>query len=660
VGAEASSVSKSVAKDPELKAHADALKSAYDNKKTQLERGNISPEGKEALFKDLRTISESLAMVESQHIHKQEAEVLSKPEQVSARAAAETTNELNQLKEILEAVKKDPTTKVVLYGENLRTAEKGTRSSGAESTADYILGKIPTDFTHPDVNKAAKEVIDLVKGDPRLSYVINSDPTKAGQLKQIEDNIKNAVIVEIPINVNNRLLSPPADASFQHEFLTTYRSVIKEFTGDKGNSTESAKLFNHINGALKDPEVPLYAKQQLLKLADTWVNDSYINSGEVTTHLDNLKEVAKTAANEGSPSLKALSEKITAALPNDKPAAKAPAPSFQTEASYIQATDRRKPQEITSTTMLLNEIASGNISVGSKQYKEAINGLATSMKSQSAANFTAISSSEFKNGAWVDNYKNKQAPNLSAMMQESNDMNFFVRESIMNIADKKDLNPKKMQAIQSPQTGPVNFNLMMGIQTALSGSPELGRMPEVLAKLPSDKKTKLEENKELLSPLSNYKNLRQAEEGLKKSNTPFIPYVGMRLGDITFTHEGNPSVIKGTDSTKDQLNGFKVKLLGGMITGLNEIQKNIPTPATPSHNLSDINNVSLKYTTDFTTEKTTLNATRDKLQLDKEKNKDELQRIDARLQEIEPTVQEKKENEQALFAKSLVMKPRGT
>ena len=76
---------------------------------------------------------------------------------------------------------------------------------------------------------------------------------------------------------------------------------------------------------------------------------------------------------------------------------------------------------------------------------------------------------------------------------------------------------------------------------------------------------------ELLSPVSNYKALREAITNVPSTEAS-VPYLGIYLGDLTFIEEGNP------DTMNDLINFAKFRMIVNTITLMQHRQVHTRTP----------------------------------------------------------------------------------
>ncbi len=137
--------------------------------------------------------------------------------------------------------------------------------------------------------------------------------------------------------------------------------------------------------------------------------------------------------------------------------------------------------------------------------------------------------------------------------------------------------------------GIVDLNGFMAIQAAMNRG-EISRLKDVFALLPPEIREANKSFTALADHQMSYKNMRREMEKLTNRQTPFVPFLGMFLTDITFTLEGNEKL------KEDEVNAAIPKLIGKSVESLGKMQKNLSIKYTNLvYNLTDILKVGSKY-----------------------------------------------------------------
>lgn len=143
--------------------------------------------------------------------------------------------------------------------------------------------------------------------------------------------------------------------------------------------------------------------------------------------------------------------------------------------------------------------------------------------------------------AWTKKDKNERAPNVVAMTTRFNLVSNWVA-SVFCTTDNIKARTKTLKkfldiAEQLKLMG--NFNGFMEIFSALQRGP-CQRMKKAFQSL-----GKYEKKYDELNAITECTNHVKIREAISTIDPPVIPYLGMYLSDILFTHEGNPDYING-------------------------------------------------------------------------------------------------------------------
>lgn len=590
---EAENLKKLVDKNPTANLGQENQKLLETLKKVIGNSKNLSPEGKEAFLNDLKQLSDTIKLIEGEVIQHQQVKGLEKQA---------TLNELNNIKKNFESANQI-NGKIVIELENgiprMEVKERlGTNLTGRPTPAAFqtvlsILQNLSHSVDDPDQHKVAADILTLMKQNKWASEVINDKDYKIILNSSIEAIISAKQTGIVSSGLLPGVLSPPSSSAMEKSFLTTYRSLIKEITGDAENKNkslpDSVRLFNFINEKFKDPATPLFAKQQLLKLAEQWVSSPFINNNETALVKTQLEELATAAKNEASPILNEFALKLEKSIIEGTKATSEP----------VQI-----PEGTKSATHLVSDIANGDLHSSSSGYENAVNEFAQSLTAQSEILFRALNSSEFKNAKWLDPKVGAiQSPTIKKITDDFNALSNFVTQSIiepngdkpggMTLNQKQDQSARVLKFFIDVQTkliskegGSVDFNSFMAIQGAISGS-SIRRLEKIKEKLPPETKTASQAYEKLASPDSNFKEYRSAENS---TTTPFVPYIATHLKDLTGGEE-----IQSETASKE-VNFEKIQILGKTINAIQDMQGNLPATTAPAYNLGGIAEVVNKYT----------------------------------------------------------------
>ncbi|KAJ5072420.1 guanine nucleotide exchange factor [Anaeramoeba ignava] len=172
--------------------------------------------------------------------------------------------------------------------------------------------------------------------------------------------------------------------------------------------------------------------------------------------------------------------------------------------------------------------------------------------------FCEIGVSEFFNNAWYRTTKFEKSPNIVRIIDHFNSLSKFISTQIIQKQNLKE-RVKIVDSIIMTVTHLVemrNFNTTVAFLAGLNSS-SVYRLKRTFEKLSEKTMKKFEEIKEMFKADKAYSNLRFE---MKKSQKPFIPYLGLFLTDLTFIHEGNP------DSLNDLINFTKLRFEYNVLT----------------------------------------------------------------------------------------------
>ncbi|MBA2728331.1 MAG: hypothetical protein H0U49_09195 [Parachlamydiaceae bacterium] len=601
--------------NPEFNQHVDTLSKALNKKEEFLNlKLPLSTQGQVSFREDLQQISDAVKIIETAFIQRQEIDALLHSDKINARAAVKAAElKSTELLQIIHTLKeaKAHGTKVVLKGtkesgsiETKRERKHSFKTSKAAShkaevTFDFILSKIQDVQQYPGLKTQAKEINDLIRNDPSFLKVCKKNSKFETRFKTIDGQLRVKIeSINTPISTINELLKPPGNPDFQRAFLNSYRFIINELTGDQSQeSSDSQKLFTFMTEKFIAPATTLYEKLQIMKLATQWVNDPYINSYELHGTNDDvsvlkaqIKQLAELAALDGSPTLSELSM----ILANTSQVAETLSPPIG-----------KIPQGEISIPALIDDIASNNLT--ESEYKKALIEVAASLTLQNVIIFKSINSAEFKNGKWKDLDEN--AP-IKQFIQGFNSTSNFVVESILGktipmgtVLNQSEITQRQLRTSKiieffvnlqkelliTQSGGIVDLNGFMAIQAAMNRG-EISRLKDVFALLPPEIREANKSFTALADHQMSYKNMRREMDKLTNRQTPFVPFLGMFLTDITFTLEGNEKL------KEDEVNAAIPKLIGKSVESLGKMQKNLSIKYTNLvYNLTDILKVGSKY-----------------------------------------------------------------
>jgi len=159
--------------------------------------------------------------------------------------------------------------------------------------------------------------------------------------------------------------------------------------------------------------------------------------------------------------------------------------------------------------------------------------------------FHKVTPKEFLNQRWNKSQKEKEAPNIYAIIKRFNQFSFWVSSVIVKVKDVKPRAAmiKKFIDIAQHCLELNNLTSTMEICAGLESSG-IFRLRKTWQLLPPETTSKFEAMKVALGSEKNYKAYR---ETLRKATGPCVPYMGVFLQDLTFIEDGNPDFVKGTE-----------------------------------------------------------------------------------------------------------------
>ncbi|PRP86488.1 hypothetical protein PROFUN_05270 [Planoprotostelium fungivorum] len=139
--------------------------------------------------------------------------------------------------------------------------------------------------------------------------------------------------------------------------------------------------------------------------------------------------------------------------------------------------------------------------------------------------------------AWSKSDASVKAPNLTRLIQRSNEMSYWVATEIVLCPDLR----RRVTTIKRFIQIADNCRKMNNFSSALSiiGGLNLGavqKMSKTWQEVPSQYKDDLTELTSLLTSIGNFRTYRQA---LKAAERPAVPYIAVTLKDLTFIEDGN-------------------------------------------------------------------------------------------------------------------------
>jgi hypothetical protein len=178
--------------------------------------------------------------------------------------------------------------------------------------------------------------------------------------------------------------------------------------------------------------------------------------------------------------------------------------------------------------------------------------------------YATIKRKEFLRCAWSKTGKEINAPNILRMIDHTNQVIFWVTTEIVSTLQMKPRVQVLTKFIQLAQKLMLlnNFNGVKEMLAALNSSP-VRRLKNTWAELSEESQSTLKSLEALMSHESSFKNYRTA---LRQAQPPAVPYLGTYLTDVTFIEDGNKAVIDGL------IHWYKWQMMGKVITQIQSYQ----------------------------------------------------------------------------------------
>jgi hypothetical protein len=155
--------------------------------------------------------------------------------------------------------------------------------------------------------------------------------------------------------------------------------------------------------------------------------------------------------------------------------------------------------------------------------------------------FKKLKPSEFLNQHWTKKTKEVKAPNLTSLINRSNEIAAWVATIIMNEKMEKErvIRMEKMIDVANESALLHNYNLTLEILSGLRCNA-INRLKKTKMNISELHQMKFKELEKISDPYKSFKNLR---EMIKEQPPPCIPYIGMYCTDLMFIEDGNPNQI---------------------------------------------------------------------------------------------------------------------
>lgn len=593
VSIEISSLDKLNGLDPDLRKHADILRSSFKDRTDFLDS------------QGLKSYSDAVRAIESAYLLQQDVDSVVQT-QMQNKAAKEDKaatdakyDDLESLRVLLQTASndnnkvnwndKDQKFEIVERGYGLMGVEGSSKE--AFYTFSAMLDKLsdlPPELkildvakiitqnleadrrflnvaNHPVLQQKLTIVKDKIQESDNLRKFRSTSTVKSNQINKtgLSDHAANSGTDEI----TERLFKAPVDRDFQNHFLSSYhmlgsslalvdnsnriviygdkKPVIVNAEGLPVSGDSNQHLFAFINHNFRTAQT-LSEKQQILILAQKWVQDPFLNSNRVSNVQEPINELITLSKNDGSPTLAELSDKLSHSL---------------LQAQTVQKTKVEFSNAGTKDlNILINDIRSGNLKPEDPQYQQSVKEYAASFTAQSTAIFKNITSSELQL-SWTKKNKEEIAPNVLGSTVFFNSNSEFIVRSILGgpidfPQDSESLKKSQIEAanmidfcinlqkeflrVKESGEGIVDLNGFMMIDSALK--------MDVIHRLANEINHQGESFNGLADPAKSYANMRSKWDELSKNNTPFVPYLGMILSDIVFSMENKEKLILQRDT----------------------------------------------------------------------------------------------------------------
>jgi RasGEF domain len=599
LGEEINSLNELVKDHPEFKENAENLVKAFENKK-KFVAASLSKEGNKDLTNDLKKISETIQMIESAAMHKMEMHALQasdKERQEKELDQIKTTLEQPAQKTALESKGKERKRRSSIMSKmSSRKYEKESLVVEAGAKLQSMIATLSNQNLDPSLKGKAKEIAQSMQNDQWVKEVLKQEGSK--QLENDLDAVAKAETKPIEnvdqptLSTKDRLISPPSRSDFQRAILTSYRGeIIEEFAKNKDESvSDSQKLFTFITDTFNQKATTLYQKKQLLSMAEQWVNDPFINSGDV--HVPEIKSqiinLASKAAEDGSPMLKAMAHQLL--------------DSLTLAGRVAPKAEQAKPISMQAT---IEKIANGKLD--SKEYQAAVQAFAAGITAGNVSTLAAVPASELGNAS-----KRAKSPNIAKLSDNFNAISYAVETFILapTEAKSKNLGNSTLTKLEPDKTKEWNkqsakvFEFFMDVEQELFSSNNLqgafavnaglnaksiDRLKEMKKYVPEKTQTMHASFNEKFTFNGNFKIMREHEEKLKNENKTYIPIFAIHT--TYYDKAGQNETI-----VNNQINNFKIEVFGKIANGVNTIQKNTAALiSNKASNIQEIAQIESKY-----------------------------------------------------------------
>ncbi|CCD24608.1 uncharacterized protein NDAI_0D02940 [Naumovozyma dairenensis CBS 421] len=160
--------------------------------------------------------------------------------------------------------------------------------------------------------------------------------------------------------------------------------------------------------------------------------------------------------------------------------------------------------------------------------------------------FTEITIFECLDRVWGKKYCDMGgSPHITKFISVANNLTNMISTTIIRERDIKQRAKLIDHFIQVAEASKAlnNYSSMTAIISGLYSSP-IFRLKKTWELVPENSKNLLKELNELMDSKKNFINYRQSLKSVK--DVPCIPFFGVYLSDLTFTHSGNPDFLPGS------------------------------------------------------------------------------------------------------------------
>jgi hypothetical protein len=145
------------------------------------------------------------------------------------------------------------------------------------------------------------------------------------------------------------------------------------------------------------------------------------------------------------------------------------------------------------------------------------------------------------NQNWTKKTKEVKAPNLTSLINRSNEIAAWVATFILNEKEMKERVNRMEKMIDVAQESSLlhNYNLTLEVLSGLRCNA-VNRLKKTKMNISENHQMKFKELEKISDPYKSFKNLREI---IKEQPPPCIPYIGMYCTDLMFIEDGNPNQI---------------------------------------------------------------------------------------------------------------------